>query len=48
MTPCYNSGTPARSTGASQDMLRYDANTELPTYSETEMVSAKPESEFLL
>jgi len=41
-------GTPARSTGASQDMLRYDANTELPTYSETEMVSAKPESEFLL
>jgi len=44
-------GTPARtSTGASsQDMLRcYDANTDLPTYSETEMVSAKPQSEFLL
>lgn len=41
-------GTPARSgPNASQDILRYDP--ELPTYTETEMVSsAKPESEFLL
>eukprot|EP00088_Acartia_fossae_P025178 TRINITY_DN2600_c0_g1_i8.p1 TRINITY_DN2600_c0_g1~~TRINITY_DN2600_c0_g1_i8.p1 ORF type:complete len:762 (-),score=194.16 TRINITY_DN2600_c0_g1_i8:180-2465(-) len=54
-------GTPARSgviaggsglaAGSSQDILRYDPGTEMPTYTETEMVSCtavKPESEFLL